>query len=42
MAEILLKQEDGTYVAIPLKVEVRGIGTVTNQTDTAEEESSDG
>lgn len=30
MAELLVRQDDGTYIKIPLKVEVNGVGIVTN------------
>ena len=29
MIEVLVKQEDSTYIAVPLKVEVHGTGIVT-------------
>jgi hypothetical protein len=30
MAELLIKQEDGTYIKVPIKVEIKGTGIVTN------------
>jgi len=39
MAEILVKQEDGTYITLPIRVEIRGVGTVVNPIS---EEKEDG
>jgi len=30
MAELLIRQDDGTYIKIPIKVEISGTGIVTN------------
>ena len=30
--EVLLRQEDGTYAVVPIKVEIHGTGIVVNPT----------
>jgi hypothetical protein len=39
MAELLIKQDDGTYMTVPITVEIHGVGTVTYpDTSTGEED----
>jgi len=40
MVELLLRQEDGTYIVVPLKVEIHGTGIVSYPN--SEQESDDG